>query len=172
MRSELGDELRAQQAYKLQHDPRFVDGVKKATKPVASEGIDELTIKTRGGHNDVSVNKDEAKAIAEIESTEEKSVYYDDLVVTVSTPHMDEPMKRQWRFESKELGSFKARLLDSNFAELVKQGGVAFQTGAKFDVKVRVEEVLRRGEDEPTRSYEIVEMRAIPLDDQRSLFDS
>lgn len=172
LRSELGDELRAKQAHRLQHDPKFVDGVKKATKPVVGEGIDELTIKTRGGHNDVSVNKDEAKAISEIESTEEKSVYYDDLVVTVSTPHMDDPMKRQWRFENKDLGAFKARLLDSNFAELIKQGKVSFQTGVKFDAKVRVEEVMQHGEAEPKRSYEIVEMKPIPSGEQGNIFES
>lgn len=165
-----GDKLVGKRAYQLQKGTRFRGLLKKLVKPLTGEGIDELTLKSRSGDNLVQLTDSEAEELMELETEIEPKVSYEDMIVAVGTPQIDEPTKRQWRLENDQLGSFRARLLDEEFADKVRRGKVSFQRGLRFDAKIRTEEFFGDQNTVSKTKYEIVRMRPIQFEDQQDLF--
>ena len=157
--TQLGDELLAEHVHKLQQNRAFREGAKKIVKPLTKDGIDELSLLRRNGEEIVSIDEHEATHILNLESDEGPTVRYEDCEVTIGTPQIEKPLKLKWRLVHPDYGSITAFLRDEEFANSVLRGKVAFSRGARFQAKLRIEEITETSGKIDSRSFEIVQIQ-------------
>lgn len=156
--SELGDELLAEHVYKLKNNREFREQTGKLVKPVTNTGIESMSLKNDNIPGKLTIDSQDAEAIESLAEEETILTRVESILVEVDTPDIGAPLSRMWRFKSEKYGTFRARMLDQDFATAVEAGRIYFAAGKRFEARVRIEDHLVDGVVEKTK-FEVVSIQ-------------